>query len=80
MIPLINIPIRKKAKIISLKGGNRFLRKLRLLGIKEGKIVKILTVQPFYGPLVIEVERNKIALGREMARRIFVEAIEQNAK
>ncbi len=80
MIPLINLPKGKEAKIINLEGGHIFQRKLRLLGIREDKIIKVLITQPFYGPLVVEVGRNKITLGRGMASRIFVKAMEQNAK
>ncbi len=75
MISLICLKKGEKGEVVSLEGGDMFQRKLRLLGIREGKIVKILTIQPFYGPLVIEVERNKITLGRGMAGRIFVEII-----
>jgi len=72
-ISLSQLQVGKKAKIIKLEGGYTFQRKLKVIGIRENKIVKIITTQPFYGPIVIEIERNQITLGRGMAERIFVE-------
>lgn len=65
----------EKAKIVRLDGGYGFQRKLRIIGIKEGKIILILATQPFGGPIVVEVERRGTVIGRKMAQRIFVEVI-----
>ena len=57
----------KAAKIIGLIGGYGFQRKLRNIGIREGKIVKIVTVHPIGGPIVISLEGEQVAIGRGMA-------------
>lgn len=67
----------KEGKIVRLEGGHGFQRKLRVMGIREGKLVKVLTVQPFRGPLVIEIEGRRTTLGRGMAQRIWVESDKQ---
>ena len=70
---LLGLKENEKAKIRGLDGGMEFQRKLASLNIREGKTVKMITKQPFGGPIVIEVDRRKITIGRGMARRIFVE-------
>jgi len=75
IIPLTNLPINKKGKIISLDGGQGFQRRLRVMGIKEGQIIKIVTKQPFKGPVTIAVFGCQMTLGRGMANKITVEVI-----
>jgi ferrous iron transport protein A len=63
----------QKARILRLEGGYGFQRNLRTRGIREGKIVEILTRQPYGGPIVISIEERDIAIGRGMASRVIVE-------
>lgn len=66
----------QKAKILRLEGGHGFQRKLRTLGVREGKIVKLIAGHPLGGPLVVEVERRQtVTIGRGMAHRIIVEVL-----
>jgi len=74
-IPLTQLPINKRGKIIGLDGGQGFQRRLRVMGIKEGQIIKIVTKQPFRGPLTIAVFGCQMTLGRGMADKITVEVI-----
>ena len=74
-IPLMNLPENKKAKITSLEGGRGFQKKLRVMGIREGQKVKIVSKQPFKGPLTIEVSGAQMTLGRGMAQKILVEVV-----
>ena len=59
--------------ITRMDGGAEFNRKLRTIGIREGKAVKIVTKQYFGGPIVIEVDGRSTTIGRGMARRICVD-------
>ncbi len=63
----------QKARILRLEGGHGFQRNLRLRGIREGKIVEVITRQPFGGPVIICVDEGEIAIGRGMASRVIVE-------
>ena len=72
-IPLLNLEAGKKAKIKRLEGGFTFQNKLATLNIRIGKTIKMVTAQPFRGPVVIEVDDRKVTLGMGMAMRIFVE-------
>ena len=74
-ISLLNIPNNKKARIISVDGGAEFLRKLQVMGIRKDQKIKIVSKQPFRGPLTIEVSGSQMTLGRGMAKKIMVEVI-----
>lgn len=72
---LIYLPNNKKARIISVRGGYGFQKKLRVMGIREGQMVKIVSKQPLRGPLTIEVSGSQMTMGRGMAQKILVEVI-----
>ena len=75
-ISLLQLPTNKKAKITSIDGGHGFQRRLQVLGIREGQEIKIVSKQPFRGPLTIKVCGSQMTLGRGMARKILVEEIQ----
>jgi len=74
-ISLTQLPFNKRGKIVALNGGQGFQRRLRVMGIREGQIVKIVSKQPFRGPLTIAVFGCQMTLGRGMASKITVEVV-----
>jgi len=74
-IPLTNLTFNQKGKITKLDGGIGFQRKLRVMGIREGQIIRIVSKQPLRGPLTIAFGGSQMTLGRGMAHKIFVEVI-----
>jgi len=50
-----------------------FKRRLMDLGLTPGTKVTVVKSAPFHGPLEILVRGSRLALGRGMAERIFVE-------
>ena len=72
-IPLTHLRTGQKAKILRLEGGQGFQRNVRSRGIREGKILEVVTRHPIGGPIVIEIDGRETAIGRGMARRIIVE-------
>lgn len=72
-ISLIDLEPGKKGKIIRIDGGFGFQRRARNIGLREGKIVKKITSQPFCGPIVVEVDEREISIGRGIAMKIMVE-------
>jgi ferrous iron transport protein A len=72
-IPLTSMKDGAEATVISLAGGLHFQMKLRTLGIREGKVLKVVAIHPFSGPFVVEVDRREITLGFGIAQRIMVE-------
>ena len=75
-IPLTMVPYAKKARIVLIKGGHGFQRKMRVMGLREGKIVKVVTKQPLHGPMTIEINGSQVTIGMGMAQRIIVEVVE----
>lgn len=72
-LPITSLKAGAVAQITSLLGqGCSFQRKLRTMGIREGKMLKIVAIHPFSGPLVLDIEGREITLGRSIAQRIMV--------
>jgi len=46
--------------------------RLARLGVRPGAVVRLVSSGPFSGPLLVEVEGLRVALGRGVARRILV--------
>ncbi len=74
-ILLSNVPNRKRARIVNIQGGAGLVRKLQVMGIRKGQEIKVVSKQPFRGPLTIEVCGSQMTLGRGMTRKILVEVI-----
>jgi len=50
-----------------------FRKRLEDMGLTPGTRVKVVKSAPFHGPLEVYVRGSRLALGRGMAERIFVE-------
>ena len=61
-----------KATVVALQGGCGFQHRVRSVGLKEGKLLRVVARHHFSGPLVVEVERHHITIGRGMAQKIIV--------
>jgi len=72
---LADLPKNKKAKIISIHGGQHFGRKMCVMNLRVGQTVEVLSKQPLKGPLTISVGSCKMTIGRGMAHKIYVEEI-----
>ena len=72
-VPLTSLAINQTAVVTCLAGGPHFQHKLRMMGIREGKAIKMLASQPLMGPIVIEIDRRELTIGRGMAHHIMVE-------
>jgi ferrous iron transport protein A len=75
-VPITELKKEQVVMIKQLAGGCNYQNKLRSMGIREGKKVRIVAIQPFSGPLVINVDNIKITVGRGMAKGIIVELLE----
>ena len=54
--------------------GCKFRKRLEDMGLTPGTEVTVVKSAPFNGPLEVCVRGSKLAIGRGMAERIFVEA------
>jgi len=57
------------------RGGWGFKKRLMDMGLTPGTRVTVVKSAPFHGPLEVSVRGSRLALGRGMAERIFVEII-----
>ena len=58
--------------IVAIQAGWGLQRRLRLLGLAEGQVIRKLSDLALGGPVVVLVNRAQVAIGRGMARRILV--------
>lgn len=75
-VTLIDLASGKEAVIESIRGGRGMRYRLNSLGLREGTRLKKISRIGLGGPVVVEVERTQLALGRGMARRIIVRSID----
>jgi ferrous iron transport protein A len=71
-IPVSALNPQDPATIIRLDGGPQFQTKMRSLGIREGKTIRLVTKHPFHGPVVVTIDNRNVTVGRQMAGRIIV--------
>ena len=65
----------RKARIVEIKGGVNFQRKMCTMGLREGSILRIVTKQPLRGPITIAVGNCHMTMGMGMAHKIVVEEL-----
>jgi ferrous iron transport protein A len=62
----------QEGTIVSVQGGPGLRTRLRSLGLVEGQRIRKLSALAWGGPVVVEVNRTQVAIGRGMARKIHV--------
>ena len=72
-IPLQQLPLNTKAKVSAISGGHGFQNKLTTMGIRPGRDIKVISRQPFRGPITIEICGCQMTMGRGMAQKILVD-------
>lgn len=79
-LPLIALRNGESGTITSVKAGRGghgrgwgFKKRLMDMGLTPGTVITVVTSAPFNGPLEVSVRGSRLALGRGMAERIFVE-------
>jgi len=55
------------------RGGWGFKKRLMDMGLTPGTRVTVVKSAPFHGPLEVSVRGSRLALGRGMAEKVFVE-------
>lgn len=69
---LAELPPGHTARVTHIRGGRGLALRLARLGVRPGVVVRLVSSGPFSGPLLVEVEGLRVALGRGVARRILV--------
>ncbi len=73
VVPLTMLVPGEAATIVALGQGPGRQHHFRRIGLREGKLVKLIATQPGRGPIVLEVEETQLAIGRGMAQQILVQ-------
>ncbi len=79
-LPLTALKDGERGIVISVKAGRGrhgrgwgFKKRLMDMGLTPGTMITVMRSAPFNGPLEVSVRGSRLALGRGMAARIFVE-------
>ncbi len=76
-VPLTALRAGEAGTVATIKAGygrgRVFKKRLMDMGLTPGTRVSVVKSAPFHGPLEILVRGSRLALGRGMAERVFVE-------
>jgi len=68
----------KESGIVSeIRGGQGMTDRLNALGIRTGKRITKISSMLLHGPVTIQIDRMRVAIGFGMAEKIFVEVDKQ---
>jgi ferrous iron transport protein A len=70
--PLTALSPGQEGQVVQVQGGRGMALRLARLGVRPGAVVRLVSSGPLRGPLLVEVEGMRVALGRGVARRILV--------
>jgi len=70
------LPAGRSAVVVSIVGGRGVVRRLEVMGLRPGKRVRKLSAQLMAGPTTVLVDGRQVAMGRGIARRIYVQIVE----
>ena len=71
---LHHIPSGKECKFLEVQGGHEIGKRLTELGLLPGEIIQV-SQNRGQGPLVLFFRGSKFAIGRGLARKIWVEEV-----
>lgn len=73
VVPLSLLPASSRARVVDVKGGYGFRRRLFEMGLTPDTIIEVLANSR--GPILVRARGAVIAIGRGMAHKIFVEPL-----
>lgn len=76
-IPLLELNTGKTAVIKEIDGGCNLVRRLASLDIRLDQTVRRVGSGPFNGPVIVEVNRARVAIGKGLAAQVVVEELQE---
>ena len=73
MMTLDAVRARRQARVILIEGGHGVRSHLNTLGIHIGDWLTVVERAPFRGPVLVEVNGTRVAIGRGIASKVKVE-------
>lgn len=74
MIPLHHVAVGVPVKIVEIDAGRDLQGQLKHMGFLKGACIKV--IQNTKGPLIIAKGNLRLALGRGMSHKVFVEELQ----
>ena len=72
-ITLAGMQTGQRGIVVQIQGGHGLVNRLNALGIRPGKRITKVSSMLMRGPVTIQVDRARVAIGFGMAKRIIVE-------
>ncbi len=73
MMALDTVDVKRRVRVMMIDGGHRVRAHLNTLGIHIGDWLTVVERAPFRGPVLVEVNGTRLALGRGIAAKIRVD-------
>ncbi len=73
LVSITNLKEGQRGKISFIRGGHNVLKRLLDMGLTPGTEVHIVRVAPLGGPVELSVRNSKLALGKGVASKIFID-------
>ena len=73
MMALDTVEVKRQVRVMMIDGGHRVRAHLNTLGIHIGDWLTVVERAPFRGPVLVEINGTRLALGRGIAAKIQVE-------
>jgi len=73
MMALDTVDVKRQVRVMMIDGGHRVRAHLNTLGIHIGDWLTVVERAPFRGPVLVEINGTRLALGRGVAAKIRVE-------
>ena len=74
MMALDSVASKRQVRVMLIDGGHRVRAHLNTLGIHIGDWLTVIERAPFRGPVLVEANGTRLALGRGIASKIQVDA------
>ncbi len=70
---LSNLKTGERGRVYFVRGGTKACQRLLDMGLTRGTGVEVVNAAPFDGPIEVRVRGTSLALGRGLAKKVFVE-------
>lgn len=79
MISLVEMKVNATGIIRQLGEGDQFQAKMNSLNLRIGKKVKKISNSMLKGPIVVEIDKSRVAIGFGMSQKVLVEVIHEDS-
>jgi DtxR family Mn-dependent transcriptional regulator len=80
LVALSDLKEGQLGKVFFIRGGHNVLQRLLDMGLTPSTSISVIKAAPFDGPVEILVRGSKLALGRGIASKVFVDTESTQAK